>query len=272
MNSNFDTGIYEIFAEVYDATMQGVPFYQWAYSIFKISQEYRLPISSKVIDLGCGTATVTRHLATYFSQIFALDRSFSMLKKAWEKNRYELSGKIHLIQGDFCSLPLKKNMFHLAISTHDSVNYITSKNDLRRHFEEVHSILKRNGIYIFDITSEQNVEKNFHKKIFKEIYSNLFFIWENIYKKEEKMILSFLRFYNISVESRFHKMIQKLFPLVFQKRLVKEEIHYQKIYSHDEILLAVDGLFKIEKIIADYVPEKEISAANIIVYVIQKIG
>lgn len=265
MNSNSDSAIYEYFAEVYDATMQGVPFYQWAYTIFSIAQEYALSVSSRVADLGCGTGIVTRHLASYFENILALDRSPAMLKKAVEKNANLLSGKIHFIAGDFVSLPFKKGMLDLVVSTHDSINYITEKKNLSRHFKEVHRVLSENGIYIFDITSEKNVEKNFHKNTFKETYHNLFFVWENIYKKNERMIESYLRFYE--VKNRFAKKIY--WPN--SKKFICEEIHRQKVYSHNEIVSSIDGLFTIEKVIADYQPEKDLEKANIIAYVVKKI-
>ncbi len=273
MNSNSDP--YRAFAEVYDATMRGVPFYQWAYSIYAEAQERGLDISAKVVDLGCGTATVTRHLATYFVRIIGMDFSLPMLRKAAEKITGEFTHKIRLAAGDFRELPFKCGYFDLAISTHDSLNYITRKEELKKHFREVHRILKPGGWYIFDITSEKNVEKNFHKKTFREYYEDTFFVWENLYDKKKRIIFSYLRFYKIKPFMQ-SKIIAAFIPDGMKKNLVRknifqEEIHAQKVYREDEVISAMSGLFIVENKIADYDPHKPLDKANIIAYVVRAI-
>lgn len=206
---------YSVFARVYDQTMAKVPYENWAKVIHSLLGEFGLNSNSNILDIACGTAKLTELLKKFFPKIMGLDYSFDMLKIAQKR-------KIGaLFQADMCQLPFARESFHAALSTHDSVNYLGSENKLMEHLFEVYRVLKIGGIYLFDLSSEENVLKNFHKKIFHEWHGKTELIWYNEYDKKSKIIHSYLTFRN-GTEEFYETHDQYIFPIPQVESLIKK--------------------------------------------------
>lgn len=86
---------YTGFAEVYDLFMDGVPYREWAERIVKNLKEYGIR-EGLVLDLGCGTGSITELLADAGYDMIGVDASEEMLELADRKKekigtRYSLS-------------------------------------------------------------------------------------------------------------------------------------------------------------------------------------
>lgn len=102
-----------------------------------------------MLELGCGTGTVTRMLAKEGYDCVGLDMSEDMLSIASEKTFEEGSQVIYTCQDmrDF-EVPYEVDGM---ISIGDSMNYITSVPDLESVFACVSENLKKGGVFIFDL-------------------------------------------------------------------------------------------------------------------------
>ena len=88
--------------------------------------------------------------------IEGVDLSKEMLKIAKDRDK-----KIVYYNQGFLDLDTKKK-YEIIISTFDSINYLTTKEDLAQAFKNVAKHLTENGLFIFDFNT-------FHKKLKKEI-------------------------------------------------------------------------------------------------------
>ena len=89
--------IYQDFAEVYDALMDNTPYEQWGerlddlirkYGVSKPEREAEALLDSErnlVVDLGCGTGTLTEMMYRKGYDMIGVDFSDSMLNAAMEK-------------------------------------------------------------------------------------------------------------------------------------------------------------------------------------------
>lgn len=100
-----------------------------------------------VVDLTCGTGSQVFWLAKRGFEIVGSDINAKMLQVA--KNK-ALDKKLNLkfIKGDMRSAQLGK--FDAAISIFNAVGHLT-KDDFEKAMRNIHSNLKPNGLYIFDI-------------------------------------------------------------------------------------------------------------------------
>lgn len=80
---------YTGFAEVYDTFMDNVPYREWAQYIRKLLEREGID-SGLVLDLGCGTGSMTEELASYGYDMIGVDNSEEMLEIAM--NKKEKSG------------------------------------------------------------------------------------------------------------------------------------------------------------------------------------
>ena len=76
---------YSTFAEVYDTFMDNVPYDEWIKNIACNLKEHKIE-DGLVLDLGCGTGTVTEGLAALGYDMIGVDSSEDMLAIAMEKN------------------------------------------------------------------------------------------------------------------------------------------------------------------------------------------
>ena len=89
---------YEAFSYYYDILMQDVPYHKW---IAKTKQY--LPHGSSILDVGCGTGTISILLANEGYKVTGIDLSEEMLSLAYEKTLAEGLG-IQYVQQDMSRL------------------------------------------------------------------------------------------------------------------------------------------------------------------------
>ena len=75
---------YTSFASVYDTFMDDVPYEEWGEYLHGLLKEYGIN-DGLVLDLGCGTGTMTELLADLGYDMIGVDNSEDMLEIALEK-------------------------------------------------------------------------------------------------------------------------------------------------------------------------------------------
>ena len=88
---------YTNFAEVYDTFMDNVPYEEWADDIQDILKEYQIE-EGLVLDLGCGTGSMTELLAEKGYDMIGVDNSEEMLELALKKRMESGHDILYLLQ------------------------------------------------------------------------------------------------------------------------------------------------------------------------------
>ena len=113
---------YTNFAEVYDGFMDNVPYRQWADYIQDLLREQGIR-DGLVLELGCGTGSLTELLAGKGYDMIGVDNSGDMLQIAMEKREVSGSDILYLLQ-DMREFELYGTV-RAVVSICDSMNYIT---------------------------------------------------------------------------------------------------------------------------------------------------
>lgn len=190
--------IYTAFAPVYDRLMQHVEYKRWfryihdtwlffLHSNGKIAREKAA--KSAILEVGCGTGSISLQFEQKGYSIFNLDRSHAMLKVLRQKSK----AAPYLFCADMRDFALKRS-FDFIYCVHDTVNYLTEENDLDSFFQRVKEHLNDDGIFLFDITSEFNILSNFDQKEEISNFKDLSVTWSNRYDWEKGIITSRLDF------------------------------------------------------------------------------
>ena len=88
---------YTSFASVYDTFMDNVPYSEWAQYIRGLLLESGTE-DGIVLDLGCGTGSLTELLAGYGYDMIGVDNSEDMLELAMEKRLKSGHDILYLLQ------------------------------------------------------------------------------------------------------------------------------------------------------------------------------
>ncbi len=130
--------VYTDFACVYDQLMDETPYAQWCENIAQALGEYGIR-DGLVLELGCGTGSLTELLAARGFDMIGVDNSDEMLNIACEKR--EKSGRdILYLNQDMRSFELYGTV-RAVVSVCDSLNYLLEDEDLTACFRLVNNYL-----------------------------------------------------------------------------------------------------------------------------------
>lgn len=214
--------VYAGFAAVYDLFMDDVPYGEWRQRIVEVLKEYGIE-EGLVLDLGCGTGTLTELLAESGYDMIGVDASEEMLELAAEKKARSGHDILYLLQ-DMREFELYGTV-RAVISVCDSVNYITEEADLLQVFRLVNNYLDPGGIFLFDINTVYKYETLLRENTIAENREEGSFIWENYYDPKER-----LNEYDLTLFIRQEDGLYRKY----------EETHFQRAYSVEQIRRLVE--------------------------------
>lgn len=175
---------YTSFAYVYDTFMDNVPYGEWAEHIRGKLCEYGVT-DGIVLDLGCGTGTMTERLAGYGYDMIGVDNSEEMLELAMEKKMESGHDILYLLQ-DMRGFELYGTV-RAVVSVCDSVNYITEPDELEEVFRLVNNYLDPKGIFLFDFNTVHKYRDVIGDSTIAEDRGVCSFIWDNRYYEKEQI-------------------------------------------------------------------------------------
>ena len=215
---------YEGFAQVYDRFMDNVPYAQWTEYLQEIFEKHNLPHNTGVIcDLGCGTGNMTIPLAKIGYDMIGIDLSEQMLAIASEKTIEEDLNILYLNQ-DMREFELYGTV-RAIVSICDSMNYMTTEEDLRDVFKLVNNYLDIGGIFIFDLNTIHKYE-TIGEQVIAENRDEGSFIWENTFYEDENIneydLTLFIKDENGKYDKYEENHIQRAYCLDRIKELISE--------------------------------------------------
>ena len=202
---------YTGFAQVYDTFMDNTPYKEWAERIRTILTKEGIK-EGLVLDLGCGTGSLTTILSDLGYDMIGVDLSPEMLQIAQDKRK----GRdiLYLCQ-DMREFELYGTV-RAVVSVCDSVNYLTEDGDLTECFRLVNNYLDPSGLFIFDFNTLYKYRDVIGETTIAENREEASFIWENYFDEEEQ-----LNEYELTIFAKEGNGLYRKF----------EEVHLQRGYT-----------------------------------------
>ena len=171
-----------------------------------------------VLDLGCGTGTITELLYEKGYDMIGVDSSEEMLQIALDK-KFETQSDILYLCQDMRELDLYSTV-GTVVSVCDSLNYLLMDEDVLQTFHLVNNYLFPGGIFIFDFNTIYKYEEVIGDTTIAENREDCSFIWENFYSCEDH-----INEYDVTVFERQEDDLYRRFT----------ETHYQRGYTLEEM-------------------------------------
>lgn len=259
---------YTGFAQVYDTFMDDTPYEAWCVYLVELLEKYRetkqdaaseragsgggfvsggetgIPENrndqerNTILDLGCGTGTLTELLARRGYDMIGIDNAADMLEIAMDKRVKSGLDILYLLQ-DMRSFELYGTV-GAVVSVCDSVNYLLEEEDVVETFRLVNNYLYPCGLFIFDFNTVYKYEIVIGDTTIAENREACSFIWDNFYHEEEE-----INEYDLTI---FVQEDEK--PDLYRKF---QETHYQRGYRLEQMkdYLRQAGLVFVEAVDAD---------------------
>ena len=212
---------YHAFALVYDRMMEEIPYDEWCNFVTDQLKKFGIE-DGLMLELGCGTGTLTEMFdATGFDMI-GVDNSEEMLAEAVEKR--EQSGRsILYLNQDMREFELYGTV-RAVISLCDTMNYLTEYDDLVNVCRLVNNYLDPNGIFLFDLKTDHYF-KSIGCQSFCDADEEVSFIWDNDYDEEKRINSYALTLFVQEEDNRYERF---------------DEYHEQRAFSIDEVRCAIE--------------------------------
>ncbi|MBR4879917.1 MAG: class I SAM-dependent methyltransferase, partial [Clostridia bacterium] len=205
---------YTALARFYDM-LNGVDYVKWADYLEKLIKKYAKS-TDIVLELACGTGTLSRIFAQRGYDMISIDNSPEMLGVAQEKCEGMENMPLFLCQ-NMCELDLYGTI-DVALCCLDSINYLTYMTDVRAAFESVSLFMNPGGIFIFDIKTKGEFAR------LKGVSNGLsmddgFYFWQYDYDKKSGLCQ-----HNIELFTQGEGGYDR-----------QREVHFQRGYSFEQI-------------------------------------
>ena len=177
--------IYDLLAPFYDAINADIDYKAWAEFIEKIFNKTMKTKPELVLDLGCGTGSMTLALANLGYDMTGIDYSAEMLDIARE--RAEKAKKDVLwLQQDMTEFELYGTV-DATVCCLDCINHLTDEDALSDCLNLVHNYLIPDGIFIFDVNGKMKFEKIYADNSYTMEEDGALCVWQNYYDSDERI-------------------------------------------------------------------------------------
>lgn len=270
---------YTGFAQVYDTFMDDTPYEEWSHFLPALLQKHRegrqdpvpsgnVPADGKgtgnnyaietddniikenlhqeqntILDLGCGTGTLTQLLAAQGYDMIGIDNAQEMLQIAIEKRDSAGLDILYLLQ-DMRTFELYGTV-GAVISVCDSVNYLLEEEEIVQTFRLVNNYLFPQGLFIFDFNTVYKYAQVIGDATIAENREECSFIWDNYYHEEEQ-----INEYDLTVFVKEPADMEQADHALYRRF---QETHYQRGYELEQMkdCLRRAGMVFVEAVDAD---------------------
>lgn len=176
---------YSSFACVYDALMKNADYKARADRICKILGDYNIK-GGLLLDLACGTGELSRELSRRGYEVIGTDASPEMLSIAQMKAASEGENILFL-----CQKMQETDLYGTVgaiVCTLDSINHLTSFDELRETFSKLKNFIDIGGIMIFDVNTPYKHKYVLGNNTFVYDEPGVFCVWQNTLFADEKTV------------------------------------------------------------------------------------
>lgn len=164
-------GAYSDFADAYDALTFNVPYDEIAKYYINIVSS--ITDGKRLLDMGCGTGSLTVRLYERGYDVIGQDASSEMLSYAAMK-----SSEVRWICQKMEETELGEEI-DAIISTLDSVNHLPDKETVGRCFERAAENLKAGGAFVFDVNTIRKHREVLGGNTFVYDVDGVYCVWQN---------------------------------------------------------------------------------------------
>lgn len=183
---------YADFAAFYDRLTDDVGYPRRADYLAGLLAEHGVPAGT-VLDLACGTGSLTLELFKRGYEMIGVDASPEMLCTAREKCLRAGADVLFLCQ-PMEALDLYGTV-NAAVCTLDSLNHITQPETLREVFRRVALFLEPGGLFLFDVNTPYKHREVLGDNTFVYDLDGLYCVWQNAYSPQEDTVEILLDFF-----------------------------------------------------------------------------
>ena len=210
---------YSFFAGVYDTLTENVEYSKRAEYFCSLLSEHGIN-GGLLLDLACGTGSLSVELAKRGFSVIGVDLSEDMLSLAQNK-KYETGADIMLLHQDMRSLDLYGTV-DCCVCALDSLNHLTGEKDLLKAFNSVSEFTQSGGIFIFDMNTEYKHKNILADNCFVYDCGDVFCVWQNSLRPDGRTVDITLDFFEEGDDGLYERHTESFSEKAYSAETVKD--------------------------------------------------
>ncbi len=213
---------YSSFALYYDELTQNIRYDKLALRINELILRFGGKKNGILLDLACGTGSLSEEMARLGYDVIGVDRSEEMLSAAIDKKL--LSG---LDIQYLCQDMQKLDMFgtvDITLCTLDSLNHLKNIDAIRRTVKRVALFSEPEALFIFDMNTPRKHMKTLGNNTFVYETDNVFCIWQNEYFPEssDNRVDIALDFFEKDKDGRYLRTSEEFSEIALETDVIRD--------------------------------------------------
>jgi SAM-dependent methyltransferase len=241
--------MYQRMAYIYDRLMGEELYDKWLKFVETAWKQAGIGNPKTILDLGCGTGSLSVLLAKRGHQVIGVDLSEHMLAIAQEKARSQgVASSVLWVHQSMAELELDTTV-DVILCLCDSLNYLLEEEMVKAAFRKVHEHLNPGGLFIFDVHTPYKIINEFTDQPFTWNEEDLAYIWESELDHERLEVTHELTFF-------IAENIEMYAGKGHQRYLRFEEIHKERAYAPGKLAgWLTEERFQVISITGDFTDE-----------------
>ena len=218
---------YHAISAFYDRVNADIDYGAWADYIEEHFRRHLPRHPELLLDLACGTGSMTLTLAERGYDMIGADGSAEMLNIAMDRARAANHPEILWLLQDMREFELYGTVGAVTCCL-DSINYLTEDGDLEACFATVHNYLDPDGLFFFDVNTPYKFEHIYgdNSYIFDEETEDglIYCGWQNYYDPDTRLCDFDLTVFTENEDGSYRR---------------EDESHTERCYTLDELIAAL---------------------------------
>lgn len=225
---------YDAFANVYDKLTDNIEYKKRADYISTLFEHYGVKGKEPILDLACGTGSLSIELAKLGYDMIGTDSAYAMLSRAQEKKYNENVDVLFLCQ-DMTELDLFGTISG-AVCMLDSLNHLESSDDVKKAVDRVALFMEHGGIFIFDVNTIYKHRKILADNTFVYDCDDVYCVWQNSLNDDDSVDIS-LDIFELEDGAYYRsteEFSERAYPIDFYKKLL-DDAEFEILGIYDEM-------------------------------------
>lgn len=223
-----------VFSKYYDRLTDDVDYSRVADFCMKMMHRYHKKCEL-VLDLACGTGTLSTLFAGRGIETIGVDASADMLSEALAKNADLEVPVLYLCQ------PLERldlyGTVDLAVCTLDSLNHLKGKKALAKALHRLQFFVEPGGLFIFDMNTPYKHREILGDNTFIREAEGVYCVWQSEYTMQENRVEFRMELFTEQVDGSYLRAQEHFCEYAY----TPEEIRAMLTAEHFILLAVYDG-------------------------------
>ncbi len=210
---------YSVFAKYYDSLTANIDYKKRAEYFHEIIQKFKRTGGNILLDLACGTGSISEEMARLGYDVIGVDYSDEMLGIALDK-KFNSGLDIQYLCQDMRKLDMFGSM-DVTICALDSINHLASIGDVRKVFSNIALFSEPDGLFIFDVNTLYKHRTILADNTFTYETDSVYCVWENTLIPETDEVRMNLEFFELEENGLYSRSSENFSEKAYSEKEIE---------------------------------------------------